>query len=274
MKSLAISKISFLFSLITFPQHIIKEINQCIYEFIWKGKTHKIKDKVAIQDYEYGGCRMIDIESSIKAEQLKWIKLYLGNKGGIWRKTMKQCIGVENLNMLLTGNFDAKLLPKCTTFYKEVLECWSEEKYVPKHDEREYSNEFIFYNKNITINKRMIYSDPIRRAGIWCVQDLFIYQNRSILKKNISGRGLKANDMFLINSIISAIPKSMKNKITKTEFQNDGATVKYKNKIRKLVDLSTRDIKDLLISKKRIIPPAQLKYSEDFNICKTKRNTV
>lgn len=266
VKSLAISKFSFLFNLITFPQHIIKEIKQCIYEFVWKGKTRKIKDKVLIQDYEYGGCRMVDIESSIKAEQLKWIKMYLGNEGGVWRKTMKQCIGVENLNMLLRGNFDAKLLPKCTPFYREVLKCWSEEKYVPKQDEREYSNEFIFYNKNITINKHMIYNDSIRRAGIWCVQDLFIYKNGSIFKKNMSSKGLKVNEIFLINSIISAIPKSWRRKIITTEFQNDGATLEYKSKVRKLVELSTRDIKDIFIEKMRIIPTAQKKYSEDFNI--------
>ena len=74
VKSLAVSKFMYLASLIHIPQDIIKEINSIIYEFIWNGKTHKVKRKIFEQDFNKGGYKMIDFESAIKASKVMWIK--------------------------------------------------------------------------------------------------------------------------------------------------------------------------------------------------------
>ena len=46
LKSLAISQIIYLASLLPFPDDLIQEIEQMIYEFLWNGKTHKVKKKM------------------------------------------------------------------------------------------------------------------------------------------------------------------------------------------------------------------------------------
>ena len=51
------------------PSHIIKEVNQIIYKFLWKG-TDKVTRLSAINKFEEGGLEMIDLETMIKALRL------------------------------------------------------------------------------------------------------------------------------------------------------------------------------------------------------------
>ena len=43
VKALALSKFQYVVSLVTVPDHVIKQVNSMIYEFIWNGKTDKVK---------------------------------------------------------------------------------------------------------------------------------------------------------------------------------------------------------------------------------------
>jgi len=166
VKSLAFSQFTNLANLIIFPKHIITELEEIIYKFIWRGKTHKVKKNVLIQDYGSGGCKMEDFQSTLQASQVNWVKRYLSNENGAWKFTMEKCIGVKNLNILLRGNFDASLISHCTTFYKSVLHNWNNIKYNPVKN-NDFSNVFIYYNKHICLNKKMIYSKHLLEAGIW-----------------------------------------------------------------------------------------------------------
>ena len=71
LKSLAVSQIIHLASLLPFPDDLSQEIEQMIYEFLWNGKTHKVKKDVIIQDFKEGGHKMIDIRSLIMTQKLK-----------------------------------------------------------------------------------------------------------------------------------------------------------------------------------------------------------
>ena len=63
-------------SLLPTPENIIKELNHLIYTFLWKGKD-KVTRKSAINNYEGGGIKMVDIESMIKSLRLAWLKRIL-----------------------------------------------------------------------------------------------------------------------------------------------------------------------------------------------------
>ena len=267
IKTLALPKFNYLFGLINIPLAIKKEINDCMYEFIWKGKTHKIKQCVIIQDYEYGGYKMFDLDSTVKSEQLKWIKQYINNIDGIWRYTMEASIGVQNLNMLLRGNMEVNLLQKCTPFYCQILKIWQEIKYVPITTENDISNQPIFYNKHICINKRMVYNKSLFDAGIWYVKDLFKkLNNGNIVSKDHSKKGLVIIEQFLLNSIISAIPTNWKKSVKNVEFHYQDACVLYRDEVKQIEKLTSKQVKNIFIDKKRIKPPSQLKYSLDFQI--------
>ena len=63
IKSLIIPKFVFLSWLLTVLKEIVKELNQMIFKFLWKG-TDKVTRLSTINEYENGGLKMIDLEST------------------------------------------------------------------------------------------------------------------------------------------------------------------------------------------------------------------
>ena len=66
IKSFLIPKFVFIFSLLPTPNKFIKDLNQLIFKFLWNGKD-KIRRISAINNYEEGGVKMINVESMIKS---------------------------------------------------------------------------------------------------------------------------------------------------------------------------------------------------------------
>ena len=48
-------------------QVIISKVNTAIYNFIWNGKTDKVKQTFLEQEYEDGGLKMLDFGTMVKA---------------------------------------------------------------------------------------------------------------------------------------------------------------------------------------------------------------
>ena len=62
------------------PAHIIKQINKCIREFIFKGTLRNIRHITLIQDKAHGGINLQDIETRTKALRIQYIKNIIQNK--------------------------------------------------------------------------------------------------------------------------------------------------------------------------------------------------
>ena len=84
IKSLLISKLVYVSSLLPTPASIIKQVNHIIYTFLWKGKD-KVTRLSAINDFEGGGIKMIDIDSMIKALRLAWLNRIFNNNESTWK---------------------------------------------------------------------------------------------------------------------------------------------------------------------------------------------
>ena len=73
---------SYISSLLPTPQTIKKEVNQLIFNFLWKGKDMVTRFST-INTYEEGDLKMTDLHSMIKALRLSWLKrAFSSNKGG------------------------------------------------------------------------------------------------------------------------------------------------------------------------------------------------
>jgi hypothetical protein len=64
MKSLALSKLVYNFTVLHVPDEVKKCINKCMYSFIWS-KMEKVKRKTKISTFEQGGLNMVDIDNFI-----------------------------------------------------------------------------------------------------------------------------------------------------------------------------------------------------------------
>lgn len=75
IKSLIIPKLNHLILSIPNPDtNLIKKLENDLYHFLWGCNMHKIKKNTVIQDYKYGGLKMIDYPAFIIALKSSWIK--------------------------------------------------------------------------------------------------------------------------------------------------------------------------------------------------------
>ena len=97
IKSLLIPKIVYISSLLPTPEYVIKELNQLLYKFLWKGKD-KVTRASVINDYEEGGIKMIDIESLIKSLRLSWLRMVYGDNSGAWKNYLEYIKRIRRSN--------------------------------------------------------------------------------------------------------------------------------------------------------------------------------
>lgn len=87
IKSLALPKIIHLLtSLPNLKVTMLNEINKLFYNFIWDGKTEKIKRNTLIGNFCDGGLKMIHLESFSTYLKMSWIKRLFTDELGIWQK--------------------------------------------------------------------------------------------------------------------------------------------------------------------------------------------
>ena len=60
------------FSVLTTPGELKKQLNTITYKFLSKG-TDKIARLAAVNDLEYGGLNLIDLETYVKSSRLAWL---------------------------------------------------------------------------------------------------------------------------------------------------------------------------------------------------------
>ena len=76
IKSLIIPKFVYVSSLLPTPKEVIKQLNQLVFKFLWKG-VDKVTRLSVINEYENGGLKMIDFEIMVKSLRLTWLKRIL-----------------------------------------------------------------------------------------------------------------------------------------------------------------------------------------------------
>ena len=88
IKSLNIPAFVYISLLLPVPKEIVKELNQMIFKFLWKG-IDKVTRLSTINEYENGGLKMIDLESMIKSLRLAWLKRIFQCNNGAWRSFLR-----------------------------------------------------------------------------------------------------------------------------------------------------------------------------------------
>ena len=84
IKTFAIPKILYRMSLIGTNKDFTKEINQILYNFIWKGKDN-VKRVSLINDIHKRGLKILHIESMIDAQRMTCIQKFLDDSPCSWR---------------------------------------------------------------------------------------------------------------------------------------------------------------------------------------------
>ena len=99
IKALALSKFQYLASLVTIPDHVIKQVSSIIYDFIWNGKTDKVKRNLFEQEFKNGGYKMINFTDLITASSILWVQKYLDYTEREWKHTLEWFSNRKNLRL-------------------------------------------------------------------------------------------------------------------------------------------------------------------------------
>ena len=79
-----IPKFVYLSSLLPTSKDVIKQLNQLLFKFLWKG-VDKVTRLSALNEYENGDLKMIDFETMVKSLRFTWLKRIFGENVGAWK---------------------------------------------------------------------------------------------------------------------------------------------------------------------------------------------
>ena len=125
IKSLALSKLVYRFSLLHVPEDIIKKVKKLCFDLIWN-KTERVKRNVLYNEVQHGGIYMIDIDSYITAIKAAWVNKFVQHPK--YFNVLEECISKEiglSITQMLKTNF--RNLKSCITaaklpiFYQDIF---------------------------------------------------------------------------------------------------------------------------------------------------------
>ena len=137
------------------------------YENLWNKGPDKIKRAVVIQNYQYGGLRMINVDIFIKSLKLTWLRRILlkNNRYSEFIQENFPCIAdclqygslnIENENIIVDNIFWKDIFLSLTLFLRKVEPLsWKEVVSIP-----------LWYNPSIKIGGNVVFYRSWKNKGI------------------------------------------------------------------------------------------------------------
>jgi len=201
VKTLAISKLIYSFSVLNVPEEVIKVVNRSIYEFIWN-KVDRIKRNTMINELENGGLNMLDLESKIISLKAAWIPRFMYSKRHASILFMYLRKEGLSLSMLLNGNITKKSLfvrQFLPDFYSDCILSFNMCKQSKEIDEmnlHDFSTQPIWCNKLFTHKGKCLMYKHWIDSGIIYVKDLYKDDGNFLSENDVVSKLLvKANWM-------------------------------------------------------------------------------
>ena len=166
-KSLGLSNMIYSFSMQACPQHVIIETQTAIRNFVWNDKPPKVKHVVLRQHLDHSGLRSPDVSLMNKAIKLAWLSRL--NTNAKWIRLANDAYFklYGGIQYLITCNYDIRYLKDIPNFYSEILSSLDE-----LTMKTSCQLQRVWNNKNVLVNRKMVYKDAWRRSGIEYFSDL------------------------------------------------------------------------------------------------------
>ena len=217
IKSLLLSKLVHLFTALPSPsQAELKEVECLFFSFLWGGKRDPIKRAKIIQDYLFGGLRMVDVQAFVKSMKLTWLKrLMISNAEWV------QLVDAELPNIQDVLNYGSIRLQKMSTrihnqFWKDVINAfaWFSREYKP--DALQILNESLWFSDHTKFKCSIIHEWNLK--GLRHINDLVSETTGRVhTKESLEGTFGIRMTILCYTSLMRSLPESVKTTIqTKT----------------------------------------------------------
>ena len=183
IKAILLLKLIYPSMVISTPSEVIKEFNNLVFHFLWKGKDKVIRSST-FAPYEQGGLRMIDYETMIKALRLSWLKRITDeDASGFWKCYLNYLLEKEGgLFLLLQCNYDVNQMNISSTLYHDLLAWWSNIREV--EDPNNVYKYIIWNNKEIKVDGKSVFYKYYFNMNIKYTNDL-LFDKSNIESFNI-----------------------------------------------------------------------------------------
>ena len=278
-KTLLLPQLQFLFSMIFTPQHILKQIDELLFNYLWDNKPAKIKRNTIIAPIRLGGLGMVDVFSMHTAAKCMWIKRLVSVNESKWKPLMLYMLNIEYFH--IDKNLDISRIGYCkSAFHKQVLESWIQVHANEPKNLKNALNQFLLYNRFIKIDRNILTVNDLKATDGKIKNDLFDLKIIDLVDRQ--GAFMDRNNFNIsfncqighlhYYSILSAIPRKWK-KIIKSNIPipnlnnfrtpNESITLNCEN-IKLIRLLYNRDIYKHLLAPKYKEPTAISAWIEIF----------
>ena len=220
LKSLALSKLNFLFSSMETTKDLVEECQKHVNSFIWKNKPPKLKSSVSMKDYADGGIKIPHIFSYVKASKAIWAKRML-HENDNWVQYIKTFLPNISLKHLLKCYFNSKDLPtELPIFYRQIFHAWFSLHNEP-NSAIDVRRELIVLNKKILIDNEYIMNRQMIESNVLLINQLLDNEGKFLNYENFCTRygGIVKHYDYI--SMIHAIPDKWKKLIRAQTIPSD-----------------------------------------------------
>lgn len=264
LKTLGLSQIAYLASVVVCPDNIIKDIERLFYNFIWNGKD-RIKRMTLIADYECGGIKMPDIRSYIEALQAVWVPKIMKSKNETWAMLVKHVMerelgcGFEDIiRTSVTSTKDCPILMALPEYIRYIILSFNKCKASVGWQRKKYLNSvmssLVWGNENIKDKNKTLWYKEWIKAGFRYVKDFYDENGNFIKPENVYQRlSDKRNwicEYLILKKIINSTCKGMDTKGANYINIKPLDYLFHRNKAYKICNLISRTVYWFLISDK------------------------
>lgn len=148
-----------------------KLIDKILYNFVWKNKTHYIKNSVITNSFDSGGLNFLDFTSLNYTFKINWLRNFLHSPESVWNFIPNFIFSkLGGLSFVLKCNYNIEKLPtKLSEYHKQMLLAWS---MVYKHSFSPHTY-LIWNNYNILFKNRSLFFQNWFNSNIMYVKQLF-----------------------------------------------------------------------------------------------------
>ena len=214
VKTLAISKLTFICSVLDTPKGFSDEVNNIIFDYIWNFKNPKRKNTTIIKNKKDGGLNMIDFTLFDNALKIVWVKRLCANDERPWKFISLSLLSNVGGSLLFQYSYNIQYLPlneNLPKFYRDIISYWQKIKNTNPKTKRDVLNQTIWNNQFIRVNKSSVFFPGWNKVGIEKLSCLFDNESNTMMSFSTFMHKYNIKSNFLqYYSLLSAIPQEWK----------------------------------------------------------------
>lgn len=219
-------------------KQLFDRVRRCIVHFIWNNKPPKVKYTKLIQDYQYGGLKLIDLELKYNSLKTIWVrKLIETGPAPDWAKLVYSELPVKD-ELLWRCNISPQDIKRNfrSSIWLEVWVAWAGFNHSEPNSVPEILDQVIYYNSFIKRNKKMFLPLGWQDLNVKYIRDIYDEHSETFLSYqqfcNVTNNTGQIS-VLAYTSLVNSIPQSWRRKLR--EHYDPSEFLTYKNNIEVLM---------------------------------------